>query len=78
MLFANPDLLAYYPATAVQSALQSYSRIDRGELRERRVKGYQNALRFHKMFVEAGGHLVVSGNTNDAWTPGVANRPRLA
>ena len=28
-------------------------------------------MRFHKMFVDAGGHLVVSGNTNDAWVPGV-------
>ena len=28
-------------------------------------------MRFHKMFVDAGGHLVVSGNTNDAWPPGV-------
>jgi hypothetical protein len=71
MLFSNPDLLAYYPASAMQGALQSYTRIDQGELRERRVKGYQNAMRFHKMFVEAGGHLVVSGNTNDAWPPGV-------
>jgi predicted amidohydrolase len=71
MLFSNPELLAYYPAAAVQSALQSYTRIDQGELRERRIKGYQNAMRFHKMFVEAGGHLVVSGNTNDAWVPGV-------
>ena len=51
--------------------MQSYTRIDQGELRERRIKGYQNAMRFHKMFVEAGGHLVVSGNTNDAWPPGV-------
>jgi len=70
LLFTNPDLLAYYPASAMQSALQSYVRIDQGELRERRMKGYENAMRFHKMFVDAGGHLVVSGNTNDAWTPG--------
>jgi hypothetical protein len=66
-LFTNPELLAYYPPNAVQSTLQSYTRIDKGELRERRMKGYQNAMRFHKMFVEAGGHLVVSGNTNDSW-----------
>jgi hypothetical protein len=71
MFFANPDLLAYYPPNAVHGALQSYTRIDKGELRERRMKGYQNAMRFHKMFVDAGGHLVVSGNTNDAWVPGV-------
>jgi hypothetical protein len=69
--FNNPDLLAYYPPNAVRSALQSYARIDQGELRERRMKGFQNAMRFHKMFVDAGGHLVVSGNTNDAWVPGV-------
>jgi hypothetical protein len=70
-LFTNPELLAYYPANSARSALQSYARIDEGELRARRMKGYQNAMRFHKMFVEAGGHLVVSGNTNDNWVPGV-------
>ncbi len=71
LLFTNPDLLAYYPANAMRSALQSYLRSDEGDIRERRMKGYQNAMRFHKMFVDAGGHLVVSGNTNDAWVPGV-------
>ena len=70
-LFANPELLAYYPPSAVQSALRSYIRIDQGALRERRMKGYQNAMRFHKMFVDAGGHLVISGNTNDSWAPGL-------
>jgi len=69
--FTNQELLAYYPPSALQSALRSYVRIDKGELRDRRMKGYENALRFHKMFVDAGGHLVVSGNTNDAWVPGV-------
>ena len=70
-LFTNPDLLAYYPTNAMRSALQSYLRSDEGDLRARRMKGYENAMRFHKMFVDAGGHLVVSGNTNDAWAPGV-------
>jgi hypothetical protein len=69
--FTNPDLLAYYPPNSVQAALRSYLRIDQGEVRARRLKGYENALRFHKMFVDAGGHLVVSGNTNDSWVPGV-------
>jgi predicted amidohydrolase len=69
--FNNPDLSAYYPPAAMQSALRSYTRNDEGEVRVRRMKGYQNAMRFHKMFVDAGGHLVVSGNTNDAWVPGV-------
>ena len=71
-LFSNPELLAYYPPSAMQSALASYNRAgDQGEVRARRMIGYQNAMRFHKMFVDAGGHLVVSGNTNDAWPPGV-------
>ncbi len=69
--FNNPELLAYYPPDSVRSALRSYTRIDRGEVRDRRMKGYENALRFHKMFVDAGGRLVVSGNTNDAWVPGL-------
>jgi hypothetical protein len=44
---------------------------DQGEVRARREIGYKNAMRFHKMFVDAGGHIVVSGNTNDSWPPGV-------
>src|SRR5260370_4489817 len=35
------------------------------------MKGYKNAMRFHKMFVEAGGHLLISGNTNDGKSPGL-------
>jgi hypothetical protein len=51
--FNNPELLAYYPPSAVQGALRSYTRIDQGELRARPMKGYENALSFHKMFVDA-------------------------
>lgn len=69
--FDNPELLAYYPPSAVQSALRSYETVDSGEVRARRLKGYENVMRFHKMFADAGGHIVVSGNTNDAWVPGV-------
>jgi predicted amidohydrolase len=71
-LFSNPDLLAYYPPNALQSAIASYTRPgDQSEVRARREIGYKNAMRFHKMFVDAGGHIVVSGNTNDSWPPGV-------
>ena len=52
-LFTDPDLLAYYPASAIESVFNRYVRIDQGALRERRMKGYQNALRFHKMFMDA-------------------------
>ena len=69
--FKDPNLLKYYPADAMESALASYVNIDQGPLRERRVKGFENVKRFHKMFVDAGGHLVVSGNLNDRWVPGL-------
>lgn len=65
----DPNLLAYYPLHRVLTAMASYSRHDRGAVRERRMKGWQNALRFHKMFADAGGHLVPGANTNVTKTP---------
>jgi hypothetical protein len=50
-----------------------------GRIRHIRFAGRasDNALRFHKMFVEAGGHLVLSGNTNENWVPGVDLRQEM-
>ena len=70
-LFTDPDLLSYYPASAIESVFNRYVRIDQGAVRERRMKGYQNALRFHKMFVDAGGKVAISGNTNSTKAPGL-------
>ena len=72
-LFTDRNLLAYYPPAAIQSVYARFARgrIDQGEVRERRMRGYQNAMRFHKMFVDAGGRLVVSGNTNSTKAPGL-------
>ena len=70
-LFTDPDLLSYYPTSAIESVFNRYTRIDQGALRERRMKGYQNALRFHKMFVDAGGRIAISGNTNSTKAPGL-------
>ena len=70
-LFTDPDLLTYYPTSAIESVLNRYVRIDQGALRERRMKGYQNALRFHKMFMDAGGRMAISGNTNSTKAPGL-------
>lgn len=70
-LFTDPDLLTYYPTGAIESVLNRYIRIDQGALRERRMKGYQNALRFHKMFMDAGGRMAISGNTNSTKAPGL-------
>ena len=35
------------------------------------MKGYENALRFHKMFIDAGGKIAISGNTNSTKAPGL-------
>lgn len=70
-LFTDPDLRAYYPSSAIDATFARYTRIDQGPLRERRMKGYENALRFHKMFVDAGGRIAISGNTNSTKAPGL-------
>ena len=70
-MFSDENLLAYYPEDAIQAVFARFTRIDMGEVRERRIKGYQNALRFHKMFADAGGHIIVSGHTNTSKPPGL-------
>jgi hypothetical protein len=69
--YKDPNLLKYYPREAMESSLAAYDDVDRGAVRERRLKGWENVKRFHKMFVDAGGHLVVSGNLNDRYVPGL-------
>ena len=70
-LFTDKNLLAYYPQAAIQSVYARFQRLDEGAVRERRARGYQNASRFHKMFVDAGGRIIVSGNQNSTKAPGV-------
>ena len=70
-MFTDPTLLTYYPASAIQSVFNRYTNVDQGAVRERRMKGYENALRFHKMFIDAGGKIVISGNTNSTKAPGL-------
>src|SRR5438105_12855015 len=55
----------------MESALAAYTDIDQGAVRERRLKGWENVKRFHKMFVDAGGHIAISGNLNDRYVPGL-------
>jgi hypothetical protein len=69
-LLSRPDISAYYPPERVLTALGPYSRGDQGAVRERRMQGFQNALRFHKMFVDAGGRLIPGANTNATKVPG--------
>ena len=70
-MFSDPNLLAYYPPDMLESVFASFGRTDRGAVRDRRMKGFQNALRFHKMLVDDGGHVVAGGNTNATKTPGL-------
>ncbi len=72
---ADSNLLAYYPPARLQAALGFYDgrgpdRISDDETRQRKMAGFKNALRFHKLFVDAGGHLVPGANTNPSRVPG--------
>jgi hypothetical protein len=67
----DPNLLAYYPRERMAGALDQY-RAPRptGPVAERRKLGFQNVLRFHKMFVDAGGHLITGADSNPVKVPG--------
>jgi hypothetical protein len=69
--YKDANLQKYYPREAMELSLAAYDDLDQGAVRERRLKGWENVKRFHKMFVDAGGHLVVSGNLNDRYVPGL-------
>ena len=67
--------MAYYPTARAQAALAFYgpqgpSSVRDEDLRQRKMDGFKTALRFHKMFVDAGGHLVPGANTNPSRIPG--------
>ena len=66
---SDPNVLAYYPAERVVSGLAAYSAPI--NTTERRKQGYQNLLRFLKMFSDAGGHVVPGGDTNATKVPGL-------
>lgn len=72
-LFSNPDILAYFPDfTNVEhiriTALGIMHEPEAPPLDpavfERRHRGYMNMLKFHKMYLDAGGRVTAGGNTN--------------
>ena len=69
--YKDPNLQKYYPKVAMEESLKQYETVDTGAVRERRLKGWENVKRFHKMFVDAGGHIAISGNLNDRYVPGL-------
>jgi imidazolonepropionase-like amidohydrolase len=60
----NPSLRAYYPDAFYTETTRERTEVATGALRERRMAGYRNMLRFHKMFVDAGGKSLIGGDTN--------------
>src|SRR4029077_7154786 len=71
--FSDPDLLAYYPLSSMASALLPYTLPAPEEsVFDRRRQGYLNLLRFHRELIDAGGHVLVGGNTNETKTPGMS------
>jgi hypothetical protein len=70
--FENADaaLLSYYPQDNILGELAPYRNpVPTGAVAERQKRGYLNALRFHKMFVDAGGHVIPGANTNSGRVP---------
>ena len=68
----DPAMLSYYPMARREAALAQF-RDPRptGEVWERRMRGFRNSLRFHKMFVDAGGMLIPGSDSNPVKVPGL-------
>lgn len=69
-LFSDPELLAYYPGGFEKRLARTRRDVDTGDVRERRMPGYHNMIRFHKMVIDAGGKVLIGGDTNGAKVPG--------
>jgi hypothetical protein len=81
-LFNDPNVLANYdPGFVTRIRMTRYGYNSGGPIfgsqllppgpdRDRRLRGYQNMLRFHKMYVEAGGKILAGGDTNGGKVPG--------
>jgi imidazolonepropionase-like amidohydrolase len=72
-MFSDPDILTYFPEfTDIEHIRVTALGLLHGPaalplepaVAERRRQGYLNMMRFHKMYVEAGGTVTAAGNTN--------------
>jgi imidazolonepropionase-like amidohydrolase len=72
-MFSDPALMAYYPQARAQGLLANY--VDPANARPNVIgvtsKGYQNALRFHRMLVEAGGRVLIGTDGGNFSLPGL-------
>jgi imidazolonepropionase-like amidohydrolase len=72
-MFSDPDILTYFPeftdiehirVTALGLLHSPAAPPLEPAVMERRRQGYLNMMRFHKMYVDAGGTVTAAGNTN--------------
>jgi hypothetical protein len=72
-MFSDPALMAYYPQVRAQALIANY--VDPPNARPNAIavasKGYQNALRFHRMLVEAGGRVLIGTDGGNFSLPGL-------
>jgi imidazolonepropionase-like amidohydrolase len=72
-MFSDPALMAYYPQARAQALVANY--VDPPNARPNAIaaasKGFQNALRFHRMLVEAGGHVLIGTDGGNFSLPGL-------
>jgi imidazolonepropionase-like amidohydrolase len=72
-MFFDPALMAYYPQARAQALMANY--VDPPNARPNAIvaatKGYQSALRFHRMLVEAGGRVLVGTDGGNFALPGL-------
>jgi hypothetical protein len=72
-MFSDPALMAYCPQARAQALLANY--VDPPNARPNAIaaasKGYQNALRFHRMLVEAGGRVLIGTDGGNFSLPGL-------
>jgi imidazolonepropionase-like amidohydrolase len=76
--FSNPALLAYYDTRFFRQLQNTRRNTNTGAVRERRMPGYQNMLRFYKMFSDAGGKPLIGGDTNGGKVPGSIMHEEMA
>jgi imidazolonepropionase-like amidohydrolase len=74
LVLGNEALQVYYPEERRLTLLGNYANPVHLRPRnyEEHMKGFRNALRFHKMFVEAGGHVLAGSDGGNNATPGPA------
>lgn len=72
-LFADPFLTSYYPTARYQTILWNFLELPnlRPDVVEARREGYQNALRFHRRLIEAGGRVLAGTDGGNFSLPGL-------